>query len=180
MHLTYLLLLIHWIDASILRIFKHQKHIDILTRKEIRRANINESAVNEKTEKTDFKKSENRVFKETENYITEMTEKIEKWNTDKSVKNEFFIKKTETTDKEELIIFSENASLLSTFFFSESRDSEKMKKTAIIWKLKCSIITAIISDMKWSAHIFMMKKISFKIHTCFFWVHSSAFMMLRS
>src|SRR5947207_1806399 len=81
-----------------------------------------------KIKNKDFKKSESRAFREAEICITKMTEKIEKQNINKSIKNEFFIRKARTADKEELIISLKNANLLSTFFFSESRDSEKMKK----------------------------------------------------
>ena len=88
--------------------------------------------MNKKTEKADSEKSENRTFKETENCITEMTERIRKQNTDKSIKNRFFIKKTKITDKKKFIIFSENVKFLSIFFFSESRDSEKVKRIVII------------------------------------------------
>ena len=75
MHLTYLLLLIHWINASILRIFEHWKHIDMLTRKRIRKTNVDESTANKKTEKADSEKSENKIFRKTENQIIRMIKK---------------------------------------------------------------------------------------------------------
>ena len=101
-------------------------------RKKIRETDADKSTVNRRTEEADFRKSENKAFRETENCIIKMTEKIEKQNIDELIKNKFFIKKTETINKKKLIIFLENASFFSMLFFSESRDSEKVKRTAII------------------------------------------------
>ena len=56
-----------------------------------------------------FRESESRVSEEAEVCIIRMTEKIREWNINKSIKNRFFIKRARTADKEELIIFSENA-----------------------------------------------------------------------
>src|SRR5436190_20273454 len=132
MHLTYLLFLMHQINTSTLRIFKHQRHIDMLTREKIRKTDISKSAAKEKTEKADFRKLENRASEETENCIIKMTKRIRKQNTNKSVKNEFFIKRTEAADKEKLIIFSKNTSFFSILFFLKSRNSEEMKRITII------------------------------------------------
>src|SRR5436190_6711627 len=119
------------INALNLRIFKYQKHMNMPAREEIRRTDISKLIANKRTEKTDFRKSKNKTFKETENCITEVIEKIRKQNINKLIKNRFFIKKAETVSKEKLIIFSENISSFFTFFFLKSRNSERMKKTAI-------------------------------------------------
>ena len=55
--------------------------------------------MNKRTKKTDFRKSENRALKKAENCIIKMTKKIRKQDIDKSVKNRFFIRKTETVSK---------------------------------------------------------------------------------
>ena len=104
----------------------------MLTREKIRKTDVNKLITNKRTEDTDFKKSENRTFREAEDCIIRMIKKTEEQNADESVKNKFFIKKTETTDKKKLIIFLENINSLFIFFFSESRDSEKVKKITII------------------------------------------------
>ena len=104
----------------------------MLTREKIRKTDISKSAAKEKTEKADFRKLENRASEETENCIIKMTKRIRKQNTNKSVKNEFFIKRTEAADKEKLIIFSKNTSFFSILFFLKSRNSEEMKRITII------------------------------------------------
>ena len=97
----------------------------MLIRKKIRKADIDKSVMNERTEKTDFRKSKNRAFEEAENCIIKMTEKTKKQNINKSVKNKFFIRKTETVSKEELIIFLENINFFLCFF---SQNQEIQKK----------------------------------------------------
>ena len=94
-------------------------------REKIRRADINKSTANKKIEKADFRKSENRAFEKAKNCIIKMTEKTEKQNINKSVKNKFFIRKTETVSKEELIIFLENINFFLCFF---SQNQEIQKK----------------------------------------------------
>ena len=84
-----------------------------------------------KQKKQTSKNQKTKLLKK-KNCITEMTEKIRKQNVNKLIKNRFFIKKTRAADKKKLIIFSENASFLSTFFFLELRDLERMKKITII------------------------------------------------
>ena len=101
-------------------------------KEKIRETDISKSAMNERTEKANSEKSENKVFRKAENCIIKITEKIRKQNTDKLIKNKFFIRKTETADKKKLIISLENTSFLSMFFFSESRNSEEMKRVIII------------------------------------------------
>ena len=70
--------------------------------------------------------------------------------------------------------------LFSMFLFSESKNSEEMKRITIIWKSKYSVIITIISDMRQFVCIFITEKISFRINSCFFWIHSSVLMMLMS
>src|SRR5437762_2558118 len=93
------------------------------TLREFRRAEIKDK---------NFRKSESRAFRKAEICIIKMIEKTERQNTDESVKNRFFTEKAKTMNKKKLIIFSENTSFFSTFLFSNSRDSEKMKRAAII------------------------------------------------
>ena len=88
--------------------------------------------MNERTEKANFRELENRTFRKAENYIIRITKRTEKWNADKSVKNEFFIRKTKTADKKKFIIFLKNASSFFMLFFSKSRNSERVKKAIII------------------------------------------------
>ena len=85
-------------------------------REEIRKTDTDKLTVNKRTEKANLKKSENKTFRKAENCIIKITEKIRKQNINKSVKNEFFIEKTETASKKKLIIFSENASFFYVFF----------------------------------------------------------------
>ena len=68
-------------------------------RRRIRKADTDKSIVNKKTEKADSERLENRAFREAENCIIEITKKIRKWNVDKSVKNEFFIRKIQIMSK---------------------------------------------------------------------------------
>src|SRR5438046_6192983 len=85
-----------------------------------------------KIKNKDSEKPESRVLEKAEVCIIRMTEEIREQNINKSIKNEFFIRRARTASKKKLIIFSENASLFSTFFFSKSRNSERMKKITII------------------------------------------------
>ena len=47
----------------------------MLTRKRIRKTNVDESTANKKTEKADSEKSENKIFRKTENQIIRMIKK---------------------------------------------------------------------------------------------------------
>ena len=86
-------------------------------REKIRKADVSKLTVNERTKKADSEKSENRILEKTENYIIKMTERTEKQNIDESVKNEFF---------------SDDTSFFLITLFSESRNSERMRRIAII------------------------------------------------
>ena len=75
-----------------------------------------------KSEKVDIKnenseESESRVLEEAEVCIIRMTEEIRKWNTDESIKNEFF---------------SSDASFFSITLFLKSRDSEEMRRSQLL------------------------------------------------
>ena len=72
----------------------------------------------------DSEESESRVSEETEVCIIEMTEKIRKQNVNKLIKNKFS---------------DDDINFFSTAFFSESRNSEKMREITIIMTLKYSV-----------------------------------------
>src|SRR5437667_6767636 len=105
-------------NASVLKILKHLRHINMLVREKIRRVNNSKSVFN-RIEDKDLKESESRALKKAVNSVQKNRE-IFTHNTDFS----------EIIEK--LIVFSDDINFLFLFFFSKSKDSERRKRITII------------------------------------------------
>ena len=140
------------------------KHICWLVKRVRKLINVI-SRRSEETRNKDSEESENKIFRRAKIWIIRMMKKIRKSDADNSATNRFFIS---------------NTNLLSIIFFSESRNSEEMRKITIIMISKWSYWTLIKVSTKWFSWTSQIKTMSTKMNSCSCWIHLSTFIMLMS